>query len=320
MDMASDFLQSKRPGREGAKLSRVTFVSPGGNDTAIVWDQMNRKLYGIVSKYIQEAYGNIEQVMFAEKDPKTGMYRGQMAGGEYCGNATRSFGYMLLNGQNGEIEVEVSGAIQKQKVTVLDGQSATQIPLGYQGALGDKDTIQLAQNGEYIVKMGGIAHLASYQFQKTFQLLSKTFNPERRKDIIRGIIGGGALADFPAAGVMLVTRTERGDFILDPYVYVAETQTIYNETACGSGTAAVAMVEAFRRNQSIPSIKVLQPSGMNIEAKVGYRNKKFENVCISGGVEVLYDGEIVLQGLSDNQEYNSNVNRWRKYAENTHTL
>ncbi len=77
-------------------LEKVTFVRPGGNDTAIVWDSVAREEQGDISKDIQRQYESIEQVMYVEHDDDN-QIRGQMAGGEFCGNATRSLGYLLLN-------------------------------------------------------------------------------------------------------------------------------------------------------------------------------------------------------------------------------
>ena len=63
-------------------LNRVVIASPGGNDTAIVFDDIPRHEQGDLSKLIQENYPGVEQVMYAEIED--GRVYGQMAGGEFC--------------------------------------------------------------------------------------------------------------------------------------------------------------------------------------------------------------------------------------------
>jgi diaminopimelate epimerase len=77
------------------KLNRVTFTRPAGNDTAIIWDQLDRGDYPYIASLIQRDFSNIEQVMFVETKSQTGLVHGQMAGGEFCANATRSLAYLL---------------------------------------------------------------------------------------------------------------------------------------------------------------------------------------------------------------------------------
>ncbi len=53
-------------------LQRVTILRPGGNDTAIVWDNIPRRQQADIAASIQKSYPGVEQVMFMEKNPATG--------------------------------------------------------------------------------------------------------------------------------------------------------------------------------------------------------------------------------------------------------
>ena len=109
-------------------LKRVVIVRPGGNDTAIIFDSIPRGEQVELSLRIQKAYPGIEQVMFVERGMQERV-RGQMAGGEFCGNTTRSLGFVLRDGKEGMETIEVSGANQPACVFVSGGGAKTSIPL-----------------------------------------------------------------------------------------------------------------------------------------------------------------------------------------------
>ena len=77
---------------------------------------------------------------------------------------------------------------------------------------------------------------------------------------------------------------EKGLLKINPIVWVKSIDTLFYETACGSGTTAVCMVEAFL-NQKSQEIDVLQPSGMVITAKIVYSEGKISKATILGNVE-----------------------------------
>ena len=277
-------------------LNRVTFISPGGNDTAIVWDKLSRDKYVDIARDIQLGYPNIEQVMFAEYDNTKNLYRGQMAGGEYCGNATRALGYLIAGGKDAVVELDVSGADGFQTVIIKDGMAKTSVPIL------SSEPVIVNEDGEFFVQLGGISHLVSFRSQKSFELIGKLDSVEKRREYIFNILSNNMMASSPAIGVMLVDNGDRNSMGLDPYVFVRKTGTLYNETACGSGTAAVAMAEAYMKGNGIDSISLVQPSGMIITSSVSYDNKKFGLVQIDGLVSILYDGVLNLSSQNTKQK------------------
>lgn len=95
---------------------------------------------------------------------------------------------------------------------------------------------------------------------------------------------------YPAAGVIYVSN-ERTTIAVTPIVYVRNINTLFYETACGSGTTAVGLIQAKETGSSI-DLPVMQPSGMMIRIKVAYDGKKFNYAEISGPVEQLAAGLI----------------------------
>ena len=103
-----------------------------------------------------------------------------------------------------------------------------------------------------------------------------------------------------AVGVMFCER-ERGLLKINPIVWVKSIDTLFYETACGSGTTAVCMVEAFL-NQKSQEIDVLQPSGMVITAKIVYSEGEISKATILGNVET--DGKkYSVEILSKEENY-----------------
>lgn len=87
-------------------------LNPGGNKTALVeglnYSKEERK---IINDIILNKNKDVEQVGFIDKEKKIL----EMAGGEFCMNATRCAIYEFLNAKEGKIELSVSGVKGKIK-------------------------------------------------------------------------------------------------------------------------------------------------------------------------------------------------------------
>lgn len=260
------------------KLEKVTFVRPGGNDTAIVWDDIAREYQGDVSKDIQRQYETIEQVMFVEREG--GQIRGQMAGGEFCGNATRSIGYLLLNGQNGAIKLSVSGSDKPQTVTIKDQFAKTSIPI-----LNDLDCVQIDKDG-YQVVMDGIA----------FLIMNKSNFPSgiEKQAALDLLKKKGLATRYPASGLIILDQKSDDLYAINPYVYVRDTGTLYYETGCGSGSTAVGLMLSKQSRQSLDNIEIQQPSGMSLYVSVARNEQEFISASVNGPIEVLSEQSITV--------------------------
>lgn len=85
---------------------------------------------------------------------------------------------------------------------------------------------------------------------------------------------------------MKITRQD-GSIKMEPVVWVRSISTLFYETACGSGTTAVGLVEAVRNGVDV-NIPVLQPSGMQINIEVGFDGDRFSDAFISGPIEQIH--------------------------------
>ena len=105
----------------------LTILNPGGNITALIKgipaSLLQRKL---VNDAVMKRFPKVEQVGFYTFSPP----RLEMAGGEFCGNATRCTAYLLLGGKPGKIKIRVSGVNQPLAARIdRGGNTWAQMPL-----------------------------------------------------------------------------------------------------------------------------------------------------------------------------------------------
>ena len=107
---------------------QVRYLNPAGNITAVVLSSVLPELRPALSRAIM-AQRRAEQVGFAATPRLGGDCRVEMMGGEFCGNAVRSYGYLRADGtENNRLAVEISGATAPVPVTVNSAQQSAPPP------------------------------------------------------------------------------------------------------------------------------------------------------------------------------------------------
>lgn len=256
-----------------SKQLRVEYIKyiPGGNDTALVlkkgYTPSEKKA---INDYILEFDKSIEQVGFVEagKEPEL-----QMAGGEFCGNATRSSADYYLEGKPGTMKIKVNGKDYINAGVYENGDAWCEIPL-YHG----EDVIVERETGIYQVRMNGMVSIVIQEDIAKQYLVDKT----KLKEIAVTFIDKYDLRANEAVGVMFLERDE--NLKIHPVVWVRDVNTLYYETGCGSGTTATAMVEAFLANKN-QRLEIVQPSGLAITAEITIENRHIVKAVISGKVK-----------------------------------
>lgn len=256
----------------GIEIIRYTICKPGGNDTALVYGTdytSNRKK--IINNAIMARHPNVEQVGFIDLNKKPEL---QMAGGEFCGNATRSAANVYLSAKEGNIEIVVNRKDIINAGVDCMKNAWCEIPLYY----GD-DMITKKEDGIYIVKMNGMISVVIQE-----NVASKYLeNKDDLKKIGMSFIHKYNLDFSEAVGVMFC-ETSSNKLKINPVVWVKTIDTLFYETACGSGTTAVAMVQTYLEGKS-KQMDIIQPSGMVIVANIMMQNQKISKAIISGKVE-----------------------------------
>jgi len=269
---------------------RFINLKPGGNDTCLVQgiidDVKTRKL---INDKIMKTYPNIEQVGFVNLDPESPEL--MMAGGEFCGNATRSTVYLALRGKPGEVMIKVSGVKDRLKAGVKpNGEAYAQMPIYREPGLIASNMSQ----DRYLIPLEGITQYVNFNIEEI-----KGLSEEKIKTKAMQTINKLGLNNLPAAGVIYAEQDEKG-WKIKPVVWVRDADTLFLETACASGTAALGQVIALKSGRSVLDLPVKQPSGMSMNVSVDYDNQRFGNAQISGPIEFLNSG---LFQEGKNREY-----------------
>lgn len=250
-------------------------LNPGGNKTGLVYN----KNYSLeekkqINNYILKKYKDVEQVGFIEKN----YYELNMAGGEFCVNATRCAVYEYLKGKDGIIEIQVSGQKEKLIGAIENGKVSAILKINQ-----EVDNIYQKNSQYYFIKLDGIdliVYLAQNSIEKLKLLkeneeLAKIKLKEEMKQIN---------SNQEAIGIILLER-QNEILKINPVIWVKSIDTVYYETACGSGSLATAIVNYLETGKFF--LKILQPSGYFIDVNLKINNKQIKEAKISGVVEKI---------------------------------
>lgn len=263
------------------KTDQISILSPAGNITALVKGLVDQKDKKRINNQIMSHYPLVEQVGFYEINLEDKTATLEMAGGEFCGNATRSLAYLALDGKTGEIKVESSGTNKVLRAGIRNPNTAyAQMPI-YK----NPNCVKNLGKDLSLVKLEGISHLITPK--------PAGFEPEELKKFAKKLLQKvGLLKSSPASGVMF-TSYENGLLKIDPVVWVRDIETFFYETACASGTAAIGLWNSTQFPDKTSSIRVKQPSGKYLRATVRKTKKRFVEAFIEGPIKILKsEGEL----------------------------
>lgn len=252
----------------------LRYADPAGNITAIVLSPTVPGDRVRISREIL-ALGRAEQVGFLTEPILGGDCRLEMMGGEFCGNAARSLGYLtaLTRHETGThtLAVEISGAPAPVPVTTdLDrGRAWANMPLPL-------DLIRTEVVGQAwpTVRCPGICHLIAER-------------PPEAGFLAEAL---AALAAFrpEAAGVMFL----EGDK-LTPAVYVRSTDSLVWESSCGSGSTACGWYLAQKAPDGQHTYRFREPGGV-IETAVTKAEGSVTRVFMGGPLSLSEPAELEL--------------------------
>ena len=220
----------------------VVRANPAGNITLFVRTDVDRARYGAVGeKLLSLPRLNAEQVGFLCGDGRL-----EMAGGEFCGNATRAFGLLTAKERGlagkARLTLSVSGCEMPVGVDVdTDAETArAEMPL-------PRFTRRAAVGGVSgtLVHLGGIAHLVVEGVAP-----SEAFFAEAEPLF-------SSLGALDAYGVIFAD----GDSIR-PLVKVPATKAFIWEGSCGSGSLAAAIAHSADVTDGVFERDYVQPAGV----------------------------------------------------------
>lgn len=133
-------------------------ADPAGNITAIVKDGVADDDYrSVAAAIMQDPQWKVEQVGFITEPKVGGEARLQMMGGEFCGNAARSFGkYIAKKMRRQEAVIEISGNSAPMRIETdpARGSAKAQMPCPLK-----IDELSVGLGNYPVVVFEGIVHL-----------------------------------------------------------------------------------------------------------------------------------------------------------------
>jgi len=247
----------------------IVRADPAGNITVFVLNPPGGAERAAAARALLADSGlKAEQVGFALPPAKPGgLWRLEMAGGEFCGNASRGFALLVaaktgLTGRH-SLAIETSGA-SRPLPAHIDTEA---------GTAGIEIPPPIAETG---ICLEGRRYPV-YEFEGITHVIAENAPPDERGT--RAIIA--ALGDnCPAAGVMFYDTRKR---YLRPVVWTRALDALVWESSCGSGSAALGLWAARGSEDGELEIDLAQPGGA-ITVRVAKRAGKVTRLSIGGKV------------------------------------
>lgn len=267
-------------------------VNASGNTTVFVLDPVpNSQYIHISQKIMNDCNIGAEQVGFITQDAVHGV-RMDMMGGEFCGNASRSFAaWLTLCDESGtvlkknvenevQMEIAVSGhsGILVAQVNGFRSNNVCNVSLPMPLPTSITHGADVYFNDYSLVIFEGISHLILWD------------RPEKKDDLIKA-------KDFlknhdlntHSFGIMYY---QRESMFMKPLVFINNTNTTTWENSCGSGSCALAAALADIQKDNIYELNIHQPGGELI-VSVCWK-KGIRRIVLSGTIEITVIGTVFL--------------------------
>lgn len=178
----------------------------------------------------------------------------EMAGGEFCGNASRAVAVIMSEEvRSREVSFTVSGFDGTVTATVEKKDPKTFfVHCTFPGMPTKVQDVTLAGGQRAsVVDLGGIVHVV---IEGAFPHEESAYRAAHR-----AIMDELGLSDREAVGVVWFER-QQGSILIHPVVWVKGVDTFFYEQSCGSGSIAVGRVTG--------ESAIVQPTGKTISVKI----------------------------------------------------
>lgn len=226
----------------------VLRADPAGNITLFVLDPVEKSKRGALAEKLMAIPGfRAEQVGYVCENADGADGHMEMAGGEFCGNATRAFGMFVAkkSGLRGQchLTLAVSGCEKQVGVDVdMDnGTARAEMPLPL---FARRETVRGAEGT--LVHLGGIAHFVVEDVKPSIEFFLAA---EPMFEKIEGLDAYGVIFHD--------SKSHR----MTPLVKVPAANSLIWEGSCGSGSLASAIAQSAGMADGEFERDYIQPAG-----------------------------------------------------------
>lgn len=236
--------------------------NPAGNITALViGDNYTSEERKLINDQIMKKDSRIEQVGFVSINEK----KLTMAGGEFCGNATRSAILYYKMRENEKLEINN----QQIKGGIIGNNVWCELSIeNYKFSIIDEKI--------YKIELEGITIIVINE-EVSNEYLKKDIKVEAQK-----IIDKYNIRNNDAVGVMFLEKNDK--LKIYPVVWVKKVNTLFLENACGSGTIGASILKTILEPQN-SKYAIKQPSGEVLETEIKKENGKIAKAILKGKIE-----------------------------------
>ena len=253
------------------KSFTYVILNPSGNLTALVTEWGGREDEAEITRRLMK---ESEQVAYLEAASLPGAVAClRMMGDEFCGNAAMAAaGWLVRNelhpGAEITVPLEVSGAPDLVFCRLKGIREGC-----FEGTVNMPPVTEILR-----MEIGG-AELTAVRSDGILHLIREGTAPLAAEEAEKLLREAAARVPDPAVG--LLDRNPETGFTV-PLVFVRTAGTLVRESACGSGSAAVAAAEALRAGGKV-SVPIPQPGGI-IRAEAEVKKCAVTDVTITGTV------------------------------------
>ncbi len=227
-----------------------------------------------INDLIMQEYPKIEQVGFLSNKEN----RLEMAGGEFCMNATRCAIYEYSKNGQKDIMLSVSGMNSLIKGKMIDDDKVEA-----EITMNKKLIDVLNVNDDYVyIKLDGILIVVLDEEKSKKYILDLKEDVEKAKEKIKQLMIKKIKTDDKAIGMMFIERVE-DKLKINPVVWVKDIDTLFYETACGSGSLGTAIYNYFKTKEK--SAEIIQPSGFSICIELNIEEDIIKTAKVRGVVK-----------------------------------
>ena len=228
---------------------RLIMADPAGNRTALVLTRVPREDYApLAAELLAREELRAEQVGYCLPPSREGSAgRLEMMGGEFCGNAARSFGLLLARERGGgrqKVPVEVSGCPRLLPVEADPEAGLAESPMPLPRALEELEVPGLGLLPAVLLE--GITHVLLPGVPPSEEICLRVREAASRR------------WDWEALGTIFLGE---GGF-LTPVVAVRATGSAVWESSCASGSTAAAVWLARDLAEGARPFRFPQPGGV----------------------------------------------------------